>query len=357
MAGNSARKGAMRKMKKGPSVGTGGHGRKRLEGKGPTPKAEDRPAHPAGKRKAEVERARDKAVRDDASRSGARRTVRAGGAGGPSAGRSRPMTSGRPAGGRPTGRRAGTGAEYIAGRNSVLEALRAGVPCQALYLQSGMDSDARVTEAIAAAAEKGLSLLEVGRGDLDRLTDGAVHQGVALQIPPYDYAHPMHLLELPRSKGSDGRSRPVLVVALDGITDPRNLGAVVRSAAAFGALGVVVPERRSAAMSAGAWKSSAGAAVRVRVARATNLTRAIQEYKKAGLLAVGLDAEGDVQLPELDVAGRPMVLVVGAEGAGLSRLVRDSCDIVVSIPMTAVTESLNAGVAAGVALYAVTQQR
>ena len=353
MAGNSARRGAMRKAKKGPSVGTGGHGRKRLEGKGPTPKAEDRPAHPAGKRKAAAERATDKAARDEAARSGGRRgaPVRSGS-------RTRPASTGRPGTGRPgAGRRAGTGAEYIAGRNSVVEALRAGIPAQALYLQDGMDADPRVTEAVSAASEAGLSLLEVGRTDLDRLTDGAVHQGVALQIPPYEYAHPMALLDLPRPKGPDGKARPALVVALDGITDPRNLGAVVRSAGAFGAVGVVVPERRSAQMSAGAWKSSAGAAVRVRVARATNLTRALQEYAKAGLLVVGLDADGDVELPQLDVAGRPVCLVVGAEGAGLSRLVRDTCDIVVSIPMQAATESLNAGVAAGVALYAVAQQR
>lgn len=353
MAGNSARRGAMRKTKKGPSVGTGGHGRKKLAGKGPTPKAADRPAHPAGKRKAAAERAQDKTARDEASRGGARRTAPTG-----AGGRTRPASTGRPGTGRPgAGRRAGTGAEYIAGRNSVVEALRAGIPAQALYLQDGMDSDPRVTEAVSAASGAGLSLLEVGRVDLDRLTDGAVHQGVALQIPSYDYAHPMALLDLPRPKGPDGRARPALVVALDGITDPRNLGAVVRSAAAFGALGVVVPERRSAQMSAGAWKSSAGAAVRVRVARATNLTRALQEYAKAGLLVVGLDADGEMQLPELDVAGRPVCLVVGAEGAGLSRLVRESCDVVVSIPMQAATESLNAGVAAGVALYAVAQQR
>jgi 23S rRNA (guanosine2251-2'-O)-methyltransferase len=247
-------------------------------------------------------------------------------------------------------RRPGTGSEYVAGRNSVVEALRAGVPATGLYLQDGLDADTRVREAVKAASDAGMSVLPVNKGDLDRLTDGAVHQGVALQIPAYEYAHPDDLLR-------DRRRSEVVVVALDGVTDTRNLGAVVRSAGAFGAAGVVVPSRRSAGMTAGAWKSSAGAAVRVPVARAANLARALQAYKDAGLMVVGLDAHGDVELPDLDVQGTGVCLVVGSEGEGLSRLVRDLCDTVVSIPMHAATESLNAGVAAGIVLYAVAQQR
>jgi 23S rRNA (guanosine2251-2'-O)-methyltransferase len=231
-----------------------------------------------------------------------------------------------------------------------LETFSTDLPATGLYVQDGLAADARVKEALQAAADAGKSVLNVSKHDLDRLTDGAVHQGVALQIPAYTYAHPEDLLQ--------GRRRSdVVVVALDGVTDPRNLGAVVRSAAAFGAAGVVVPARRSASMTAGAWKSSAGAAVRVPVARAANLVRALQQYKDAGLMVVGLDAGGDMDLPELDRAGAGVCLVVGAEGEGLSRLVRDTCDVVVSIPMSAATESLNAGVAAGIALYAVAQQR
>ena len=142
------------------------------------------------------------------------------------------------------------------------------------------------------------------------------------------------------------------MVALDGVTDPRNLGAVVRSAAAFGAHGVVVPTRRSAGMTAGAWKSSAGAAARLPVARATNLPRALRAYADAGLTIAGLSADGDLPLAEFvarDGQG-PLVLVVGSEGRGLSRLVGEHCDVRVGIPLSAGTESLNAGVAAGIAL-------
>ena len=344
MAGNVGRRGAVRRGKKGPSVGSGGQRRKALEGRGPTPKAADRPSHPANDRKISAEKATEKAERDAKSLAG----MRKGRTGGPPRGDARP-------GSRPTRpgmqrRRAGTGSEYVAGRNSVLEALLAGVPATALYLQDGLDSDTRVRDAVRAASDKGMSVLPVNKGDLDRLTDGAVHQGVALQIPAYEYAHPDDLLQ--------GRKRTdVVVVALDGVTDTRNLGAVIRSAAAFGATGVVVPSRRSAGMTAGAWKSSAGAAVRVPVARAANLARALQAYKDAGLMVVGLDAEGDVELPDLDVAGTGVCLVVGSEGDGLSRLVRDLCDTVVSIPMSGTTESLNAGVAAGIVMYAVAQQR
>ncbi len=345
MPGNAGRRGAVRGSKKGPSVGSGGQRRKGLEGRGPTPKAADRPSHPANDRKLAKEGAEKKAERDAKALAGMRKGRP--GAGGPTRD-ARPGT--RPTRPGTQRRRAGTGSEYVAGRNAVLEALLAGVPATGLYLQEGLDSETRVRDAVRAASDAGMSVLSVNRNDLDRLTDGAVHQGVALQIPPYEYAHPDDLLV--------GRKRSdVVVVALDGVTDTRNLGAVVRSAGAFGASGVVVPSRRSAGMTAGAWKSSAGAAVRVPVARAANLARALQAYKDAGLMVVGLDAGGDVELPALDVEGTGVCLVVGSEGEGLSRLVRDLCDTVVSIPMAAETESLNAGVAAGIVLYAVAQQR
>ncbi len=152
-------------------------------------------------------------------------------------------------------------------------------------------------------------------------------------------------------------SVPPLVVMLDGVTDPRNLGAVVRSASGFGAHGVVIPERRSAQMTASAWKTSAGAAARVPVARTTNLTRQLKAYQEAGLMVVGLAADGDVALPDLDLADGPLVVVIGSEGKGISRLVGETCDQIVSIPMASSLESLNAGVAAGIALYQIAQRR
>jgi len=316
MAGNSQRKGAIRKSSKRPTAGSGGRVRRGLEGKGPTPKAAERPNHKAYKAKARAER--------DASR--------------------RPK------------RRAGDGDEWVAGRNAVVEALRAGVPVSGLYVAEGAERDARLREAFKIAAEHGISLLEVTRTELDRRTDGAVHQGLAARIPAYEYAHPAALLEAAAAAGE-----APLIVALDSVTDPRNLGAVVRSAAGFGAHGVVVPERRAARMTAAAWKTSAGAAARIPVAQATNLVRTLKDLQDAGCQVLGLAADGDLTLPDLvadtDLVTGPLVVVVGSEGEGLGRLVGETCDRLVSIPMSSSLESLNAGVAASIALYTIAQAR
>ena len=232
----------------------------------------------------------------------------------------------------------------------MLEALRVGVPAATLYVASRIDSDDRVRETLKIAQEQGVAMLETPRGELDRLTDGAVHQGLALQVPPYEYAHPSDLID-PELPGTP------LVVALDGITDPRNLGAIVRSTAAFGGHGVVIPQRRSAGMTASAWKTSAGAAARIPVAQASNLTAALKEFKKAGFFVIGLDMDGDVDLPGLELADRPLVVVVGSEGKGLSRLVSETCDQIVSVPMSSAVESLNAGIATSVTLYQVAVNR
>ena len=241
--------------------------------------------------------------------------------------------------------------EVVLGRNPVLECLRAAVPATALYIALGADADERLTESVRIAADSGISILEVPRHDLDRIAANGLHQGVALQVPPYSYAHPDDLLaEATRD------SAPALLVALDNISDPRNLGAIVRSVAAFGGHGVLIPQRRSASVTAVAWRTSAGAAARVPVARATNLNRTLKNWADAGLQVVGLDADGDTTVDELDGVG-PMVVVVGSEGKGLSRLVRENCDAVVSIPMAGPTESLNASVAAGVVLAEIARQR
>jgi 23S rRNA (guanosine2251-2'-O)-methyltransferase len=150
---------------------------------------------------------------------------------------------------------------------------------------------------------------------------------------------------------------PALIVALDGVTDPRNLGAVARSAAAFGGHGVLIPVRRSAGVTAGAWKSSAGALARIPVAQASNLAAALASYQEAGLFTVGLAAEGDTDISGLDLADGPVVLVVGSECRGLSRLTAQRCDVLARIPMLGAAESLNAGVAAGIALYEVARIR
>ncbi|MBV9794981.1 MAG: 23S rRNA (guanosine(2251)-2'-O)-methyltransferase RlmB [Actinobacteria bacterium] len=311
-----------------PRPGTGGYGRKSLEGKGPTPPAYMRPGHPAQRKSSASARA--------AGRDGAR-------------------DDGRPSdgGGRPGGgvRGSGDAPEMVAGRNSVTEALRAAVPAVALFVEQRATDD-KIREAVQLAAEAGVPVREAGHAELARLTGGAVHQGVALSVRPYDYLVPDELIERATHRGE-----LPLIVALDGVTDPRNLGAVVRSVAAFGGHGVLIPARRSASVTAGAWKASAGALARVPVARTPNLTRALNAYQEAGIFVAGLDGGGDTPVAELPVADAPLALVVGSEGRGLSRLVADRCDVIVRIPIEGRTESLNAGVAAGIALYEVARQR
>ncbi len=314
MAGNSQRRGAVKKSGKGnPTAGSGGRVRRGLEGKGPTPKAKDREGHKVYKARQRTERAKA----------------------------AQPKRQAKPVDG-----------EWIAGRNSVVEALRAHMPITSLYVAEGAERDGRLREVFTVAADRGLSLLEVPRVELDRLTQGAVHQGLAARVPAYEYAHADDLLD----RAAEAKEPP-LIVALDSVTDPRNLGAVVRSAAGFGAHGVLIPERRAAGMTAAAWKTSAGAAARVPVAQATNLTRQLKAYQKAGCMVVGLAADGDVDLPDLELADGPLVVVVGSEGKGLSRLVAETCDQLVSIPMVNSLESLNAGVAASVTLYAIAERR
>lgn len=318
-----------RKNKKGPTVGTGGHSRKALEGKGPTPKATDRSWHVAGKRKAAQERL-------DAARA---KHGKGGAEGKPAPQRRAPKKEGE--------------AEVVTGRNSVVEALRAKIPATTLYIASRLEMDDRVKEAISLAGKRHIPVLEVMRQEIDRMSGpDSVHQGIALKVPAYEYAHPLEMLDEIEKRG-----RVPLLVALDGITDPRNLGAIVRSIAAFGGQGAIVPQRRSVGMTASAWKTSAGAASRVPVAMASNLTQTLKDLKSRGVFVLGLDGGGDVSLPGLALAKEPVVIVVGSEGKGLSRLVTETCDAVVSIPIDSATESLNAGIAVSVTLYEISKLR
>jgi 23S rRNA (guanosine2251-2'-O)-methyltransferase len=358
-AGGKSRNAAGRTKSGKPRPGTGGQGRRKLEGKGPTPPAAQRPGHPAQKRASASGSGSGSRRSADASGSGSRRS---GDASGPGSRRYGDASAGSrrygdatgsgssPAspGARRTQRGAGEAAEFVAGRNPVVESLRARVPSAVLYVGARISRDERVDEAIKLAADRGVPVLEAGAAELDRLTGGAVHQGLALRVRAYDYAHPDDLL----ARAADAGQLP-LIAALDSVTDPRNLGAIARSAAAFGAHGVVVPARRGAGVTAGAWKASAGALARVPVARAANLSRALQSYRDAGVFVAGLDAAGEVAIRDLDLATAPLVLVTGSEGRGLSRIVTQACDVLVRIPIAASTESLNAGVATGIALYEV----
>ena len=356
-AGRAGSPGSGRTKSGKPRPGTGGYGRRALEGKGPTPPAAMRPGHPAQRRAAAAaagsrgpRRADDTAASRGPRRAGesaaspARAARGAAAASGPSA-RGAAPSSGPSA---RASRGSGDAPEFVAGRNPVVESLRAAVPSVALYVGVRAQHDERISEAIKLAANRGVAVLEAGPAELDRLTGGALHQGLALRVRPYDYAHPDDLL----ARAADAGQLP-LIVALDGVTDPRNLGAVARSAGAFGAHGVVVPARRGAGVTAGAWKASAGALARVPVARAANLARTLASYQDAGLFVAGLDAAGDTPVRDLELATAPLVLVIGSEGRGLSRIVARSCDVLVRIPIAARTDSLNAGVAAGIVLYEV----
>lgn len=284
--------------------GSGGQRRRGLKGKGPTPKAVDRVYHKAHK-------AAEAKKRSDSGR------------------HYKPNMSD----------------ELVVGRNPVIECLHAKVPAVAMFVAIGTKNDQRLVEAVNIAASRSIPIVEVSKQKLDEMTGNGLHQGIGLQIPEYHYADLEDLIT------HDG-----MVVFLDNITDPRNLGAVIRSVAAFGADGVVIPERRSASVTAVTWRSSAGTAARVPVAKVTNMTRALKQFQEAGYQAIGLDAGGEHTHDSYDGTG-PVVIVVGSEGKGLSRLVKETCDTIVTIPMEGWVESLNASVAAGVVLAEFARQR
>jgi 23S rRNA (guanosine2251-2'-O)-methyltransferase len=239
--------------------------------------------------------------------------------------------------------------DAVAGKNSVVEALRAKVPAKELVVAIKVEIDEKISEAIRLAKNSDLPIKELPRRALDDLTGSANHQGIALVIKPFNYTEFERLIA--------SAKKPMMLIGLDGITDPHNLGAVVRSAAAFGADGVVIPERRNASMTGSAWKASAGAAARMPISQVTNLVRSIEDAKKAGCFVIGLDAEGDATLAKMNLATESIFIIVGSEGKGLSRLVRDKCDLVVSIPMQSSVESLNASVATAIVMYQVAAER
>ncbi|OAV62994.1 23S rRNA (guanosine(2251)-2'-O)-methyltransferase RlmB [Enteractinococcus helveticum] len=305
----STRRSGSSRKKKGPTKGSGGQGRRKLEGRGPTPKASDRTWH--------------KNYRPPAPKKKTERTT-----------------------------------DAVAGRNPVVEALEAEVPASTLYVAGGVEMDDRIRKSVRLAADRGIPVLEATEAQLARITDNARHQGIALQVPPYEYENGIDLVvELMDDWSKGYRHKPPLVVALDSITDPHNLGAILRSASAFSADAVVIPSRRSVGVTSTVWKTSAGAAARVPVGQVSNLNSALTEYKKAGMFTIGLDGDGDQSLPGLPLATEPLCVVVGSEGTGLSRLVAENVDQIVSIPISSELESLNASLAAGITLYEIARLR
>ena len=370
MPGNSQRRNRRVTPKKGAAAGSGGKNRAGLAGKGRTLPADERPWHKAYSGTEKLpERTAWKQEKERRAASAEGRAPKVGlpgtkdttwgrgtkgtgtRTGGRSAGKATPTRTGpRVAPGRRS-TPAKEAPELLLGRNPVVEALRAHVPATTLYVAQGIDIDDRVNELVRTAADRGIPILEISRAELDRMTGGVLHQGVGLQVPPFAYQPFEDMVTAALEQPAP------LLVALDGITDPRNLGAVIRSAAAFGAHGVFVPERRAAGITATAWRTSAGAAARVPVSQVTNLTRSLKAARDAGFMVIGLDADGETDLYDLEAAVGPLVVVVGSEGRGLSRLVGATCDMLVSIPMISAVESLNASVAAAVTLAEVARRR
>lgn len=327
LKGNQGRRGAMAKNPKkiAPKVGSGGKRKRGLAGKGPTPKAEDRVYHKAYARKKAKERAQAAEAERERAREKARQRSRV---------------------------RAGAGNELVVGRNAVIEACNSGKRVVRAFIDANTPETGKMREVIDVLAQTGAPFVEVTKRDLDLSAEGSAHQGIAVELEGYDYWDFADLLVRAQEKVEPG-----LLVALDHVTDPHNVGAVLRSAAAFRADGLILPERRAAGINVAAWKVSAGAAAHVPACRVTNLVRALEECKKQGFFVVGLDGGGDTDLRGLELADQPLVVVTGAEGTGLSRLVRDTCDQVVSISISDRAESLNAAVATGIALYEIDSRR
>jgi 23S rRNA (guanosine2251-2'-O)-methyltransferase len=241
--------------------------------------------------------------------------------------------------------------QTVEGRRAVLESLRAGREIKRLIMVEDVELGAQLQEIVVLASEAGIEVEAVSRRELESQSQTKKSQGVIAVVPDPRYHEPEDLM---RSAGTDGES--ALLVMLDGIQDPHNLGAIARTADAAGAHGLIIPERRAVGITPGAVRASAGALEHVKVSRVGNLNRTIENLKELGMMVIGLDADGDVEYTEADYVG-PVMIVVGSEGKGLSRLVRENCDQIVSIPMAGQLSSLNASVSAGIVLYEAFRQR
>jgi 23S rRNA (guanosine2251-2'-O)-methyltransferase len=241
--------------------------------------------------------------------------------------------------------------QTVEGRRAVLESLRAGRDIVRLIMVEDVDLGPQLQEIVMLASEKGIEVEAVSRKELEAQSQTKKSQGVIAVVPDPRYHDPEDLMV---SADTDGNA-PLLVM-LDGIQDPHNLGAIARTADAVGADGLIIPERRAVGITAGAVRASAGALEHVKVSRVGNLNRTIEDLKELGMTVIGLDADGDVEYTEIDFSG-PVVLVVGSEGKGISRLVRENCDQIASVPMAGQLSSLNASVSTGIVLYEAFRQR
>lgn len=240
--------------------------------------------------------------------------------------------------------------EIIAGRNPVREALRAGRPINKVITAKGAGTGP-LSEIIALAKERHIPVQMVDRTHLDKLNPGAPHQGVIAYAAAKEYAEVEDILAIAQARGEDP-----FIVMLDEINDPHNLGAILRTVDAVGAHGVIIPQRRSVALTSTVAKASAGAVEYVPVARVTNLDQTIRQLKEQGIWVVGADMEGSQVHWQAKLTG-PLLLVIGGEGKGIGRLIKERCDMLVRLPMAGRVGSLNASVAAALLVYEVVRQR
>lgn len=239
--------------------------------------------------------------------------------------------------------------QYIVGRNPVLEILKGEKKIEKiLILKGGLKGS--INKIIAIARDRNITIEEVDRTKLDHISQGNIHQGVAALIGPYKYSTVDEIL-----KKANKLNQPPFLLILDGIEDPHNLGAILRTAECAGVHGVIIPKRRAAQVTGGVYKSSAGAVEHILLARVTNISDTIEELKEKGLWIYGADIDGE-DYYQVELTG-PVALVIGSEGKGISRLVKEKCDFLLKIPMYGQVSSLNASNAASILIYEVVRQK
>ena len=240
--------------------------------------------------------------------------------------------------------------DQIEGRNSVLELLETGKDINKIYVQAG-EKHGSINKIIAIAKSRKILVTEVDKNKMKQMAQTENYQGVIAIVPPFEYSEVEDIIELAKSKNEDP-----FVLILDGIEDVHNLGSIIRTAETAGVHGVIIPKRRAASVNATVNKVSAGAANYMKVARVNNLNETIKYLKEEGLWICGTDINTNTYYNQQDLKG-PIAIVIGSEGFGMSRLVKENCDFLVKIPMKGKVQSLNASVSAGIVIYEVVRQR
>lgn len=238
--------------------------------------------------------------------------------------------------------------DVVAGRNAVMELLKSSKDINKIFIERG-EKHGSINEIIARAKEARVVTVEVEKVKLDQMAEK--HQGVVAIVPPFNYSELEDILEYAKKKGED----PFLII-LDGIEDPHNLGSIIRTAETAGVHGIIIPKRRTVSINATVAKTSAGATAYVKVARVNNINDAIRKLKKSGLWIIGTDGEAKTEYYNQDLKG-PIAIVIGSEGFGMSKLVKENADILIKIPMLGKINSLNASVSAGIIMYEAVKQR